>query len=60
MECRIFPRVQGRKRSEEDGGARVLQISGQNFQEIENVYDRSQEKFLDMGHLQVLVLGKQF
>ena len=48
----------GQKKSEEDGGARVLQISGQNFQEIENVYDRSQEKFLDMGHLQVLVLGE--
>ena len=48
----------GQGKEEEDGGARVLQISGENFLQIEQAYDRSQEKLLDMGHLQVLVIGK--
>ena len=48
----------GQEREEEDGGARVLQISGGDFVQIEQAYDRSQEKLLDMGHLQVLVLGR--
>ena len=48
----------GQGKEEEDGGARVLQISGANFTQIEQAYDQSQEKLLDMGHLQVLVIGK--
>ena len=48
----------GQEKEEEDGGARVLQISGGDFVQIEQAYDRSQEKLLDMGHLQVLVLGR--
>lgn len=48
----------GQEKGEEDGGARVLKIEGQDFREIENACDRSQEKFLDLGHLQVLILGK--
>lgn len=34
-----------------------LEISGYDFDEIERKYNRSQSKFLDMGHLEVLVLG---
>ena len=49
----------GQRKEEEDGGARVLQISGENFTQIERIYDQSQEKLLDMGHLQVLVIGKK-
>lgn len=57
MGCRICRRVpQGKE--EEDGGARLLQISGSDFTQIEQAYDRSQEKLLDMGHLQVLVIGQ--
>lgn len=41
----------------EDEGERTLVVSGKNFREIESVYNCSQEKFLDMGHLEVLVLG---
>ena len=33
--------------------------SGRDFQEIEAVYNRSQEKFLDLGHLEVLILDEQ-
>lgn len=43
----------------EEGSEKVLSITGTNFTEIDAFYDRSQEKYLDMGHMQVLVLGKQ-
>ena len=29
------------------------------FREIENIYSRTQEKYLDMGHLEILVLGER-
>lgn len=48
----------GQGKEEEDSSARVLQITGSDFHEITQVYDRSQEKFLDMGHVQVLILGQ--
>lgn len=48
----------GQGKEEEDGGTRVLQISGADFTQIEQAYDRSQEKLLDMGHLQVLIIGR--
>lgn len=48
----------GQGKEEDSGGMRVLQISGVDFSQIEQAYDRSQEKLLDMGHLQVLVIGK--
>lgn len=49
----------GQEKGEEDGGAHVLQISGSDFYEIEQRYEHSQQKFLDMGHLQVLILGRE-
>ena len=52
-------RSTGQGKEEEDGGARVLQISGADFAQIERIYDQSQEKLLDMGHLQVLVIGRE-
>lgn len=52
-------RSTGQGKEEEDGGARVLQISGTDFLQIEKIYDQSQEKLLDMGHLQVLVIGRE-
>lgn len=48
----------GQEKGEEDGGAHILNITGGDFGEVEQVYHRSQQKFLDMGHLQVLILGK--
>lgn len=52
-----LPKSTGQGKAEEDGGAQVLTIEGADFKEIEAVYNRSQEKYLDMGHLQVLVLS---
>ena len=54
-----LPKSTGQGKSEEDGGAQVLTIEGADFQEIESVYNRSQEKYLDMGHLQILVLSNE-
>lgn len=48
----------GQKKPEE-GSEKVLSITGADFSEIDAIYDRSQEKYLDMGHMQVLVLGEQ-
>ena len=48
----------GQEKPEEDPVS-VLTLAGRNFQEIEEVYNRSQEKFLDLGHLEVLILDEQ-
>ena len=48
----------GQEKGETDRDAGVLQISGRNFEQIEQAYYRSQKKMLDMGHLQVLIIGK--
>lgn len=47
----------GQGKSEEGGSQRAVSISGKDFGEIEAIYNRSQEKYLDMGHLQALILG---
>lgn len=47
----------GQGKEEENGSAGVLSVSGADFDQIEDIYNHSQEKFLDMGHLQVLILG---
>lgn len=46
----------GQEKSGEEG-AEVLELTGKDFEEIEENYNRSQDKFLDMGHLEVLILG---
>lgn len=52
-----LPQATGQDKPEESGSASVLAIQGSDFSEIEERYNRSQEKYLDMGHLQVLILG---
>lgn len=47
----------GQEKPEEDPVS-VLTLTGKNFQEIEEEYNRSQEKFLDLGHLQVVILDE--
>lgn len=47
----------GQEKPEEDPVS-VLTLAGENFQEIEEAYNRSQEKFLDLGHLQVVILDE--
>lgn len=53
-----LPEATGQEKPEEEGEkTTVLCIEGENFQEIERNYQISQEKYLDMGHLEVLILG---
>ncbi len=54
-----LPEATGQGKEEEDGSVSALTISGSDFREIEARYNRSQEKYLDMGHLQVLILGSR-
>ena len=49
-----LPSAEGQKK--EESGNSALAITGVDFDTIEKIYDRSQEKYLDMGHLQVLIL----
>ena len=43
----------------EEGDASVLTIYGNSFDSIEKSYERTQEKYLDIGHLQILVIGRR-
>lgn len=52
-----LPQATGQEKPEESGNVSALTIRGMDFGEIEAQYNRSQEKYLDMGHLQVLILG---
>lgn len=52
-----LPEATGQQKPEEDA-ATVLTIRGSDFQVIEKEYNRTQEKYLDMGHLQVLILSE--
>lgn len=54
-----LPQATGQEKAEESGSVSALAIEGSGFAEIEEKYNRSQEKYLDMGHLQVLVLGRR-
>ena len=52
-----LPQATGQGKEEENNQTSVLTITGADFDEIEEKYERSQEKYLDMGHLQVLILS---
>ena len=52
-----LPKATGQGKEEEGSSASVLSLSGKDFEEIRFLYDRTQEKLLDLGHLQILVLG---
>lgn len=47
----------GQEKPDEDPVS-VLTLTGKSFSEIEEVYNHSQEKFLDLGHLQVVILDE--
>lgn len=49
-----LPSAEGQEK--EETGNSALEITGADFETIEKIYNRSQEKYLDMGHLQVLIL----
>ena len=48
------PSAEGQEKENMENSA--LTITGVDFESIEESYDRSQEKYLDRGHLQVLIL----
>lgn len=49
----------GQEKSEDNGDNQsVVGLQGKTLKEIQTSYDSSQEKFLDLGHLQILVLGE--
>ena len=52
-----LPRATGQGKEEEDGN-QTLQVRGKSFEEIKSRYERSQEKYLDIGHLQTLILSQ--
>ena len=52
-----LPRATGQGKEEEDGN-QTLQVRGKSFEEIKSRYERSQEKYLDIGHLQILILSQ--
>ena len=52
-----LPQATGQGKEEENNQTSVLMITGADFDEIEEKYEKSQEKYLDMGHLQVLILS---
>lgn len=47
----------GQEKPEEDPVS-ALTLTGKDFREIERIYNRSQEKFPDLGHLQVVILDE--
>lgn len=52
-----LPQATGQDKQEDSGNETVLSLTGSDFYEIERIYDRSQEKYLDMSHLQVIIMG---
>lgn len=52
-----LPGATGQEKPEEGDSASIVSLSGRNFQEIDSNYDKSQEKYLDISHLEVLILG---
>lgn len=53
-----LPQATGQGKDEEENTPSMLTIQGKDFQEIQEIYERSQEKYLDIGHLQVIILGE--
>jgi hypothetical protein len=48
--------VTGQDKGEEESS--VLKFQGNSMEEIEKLYERSQEKYLDLGHVRGMVLGE--
>lgn len=53
-----LPKATGQEKNGEDQGSMAPSIRGADFTQIEKVYSRTQEKYLDLGHLEILVLGQ--
>lgn len=53
-----LPKATGQEKNGEDQGNMAPSIRGADFTQIEKIYSRTQEKYLDLGHLEILVLGQ--
>lgn len=51
-------RTTGQDKQTDEDQAEVLKMTGRSFEEIEQRYRQTQELQLDLGHLQVLILGE--
>lgn len=49
----------GQDKQAEGSSQSVLILEGETFQDIRNLYDRTQEKYLDLGHLKALIFGEK-
>ena len=47
----------GQDKQGEGDQAETLRVQGSDFEEIERIYRQSQDRQLDLGHLEVLILG---
>ena len=57
-ECRIAGGDRTGK-EEENTDRSVLTLRGRDFDEIQQLYDRSQNRYLDIGHLEVIIMGNE-
>ena len=54
-----LPDATGQGKAEEDTDRSVLTLRGSDFDEIQRLYDRSQNRYLDIGHLEVILMGNE-
>lgn len=54
-----LPKTTGQGKAEEGEAPSLLRFQGADFAEIEREYNQSQEKYLDLGHLQVVILEEK-
>ena len=47
----------GQEKSGEETQKSILAFSGKNMKEIQTLYNQTQEKYLELGHVNVLILG---
>ena len=46
-------------KEEENTDHSVLTLKGNDFEAIQKLYDRSQNRYLDIGHLEVIIMGNE-
>ncbi len=54
-----LPKATGQEKEEEEKESSVLSVTGRDYVQIREKYDQSQEKYLDMSHIQVILMGNQ-
>ena len=54
-----LPEATGQGKQEENTDHSVLTLKGNDFAAIQKLYDRSQNRYLDIGHLEVIIMGNE-